>query len=397
MTVTGIPDPQTPIPSSTLIEYGRLYDFPHIEAEHTHLILALLTAMQALEQGLAAGVPPTSGATLAAYAARMTAIETTMATLTGTPVPGPVGPTGPQGTPGLPGVSWHVITAAAPPTSPNQGDVWIDDTTQKAYFWSGLAWNPMVGGDGQPGPPGVDGATIDTVTVHRLRNSDTPTAVWDKPAKHLTLGIPEGDPGKPLRFAGQVGTIADLPDPALNEQVLYTVSSTASLYWSNGVNWIYASPVPSGPTGARGPAGPTPTIVPRIGALTWSQPPTVAITATGQPDEYWMTFAIPSGKPGDKGDPGETLKPQGVVIAPAALPATPPRLTVLLTQSDASIWIYDPGSPAASNGQTATGEPAGWVSMGNVKGEKGDAGRSPMTYYQTDAPHGVRNDHWILL
>jgi len=395
MTVSGIPDPQSSLPSSLVIDYAALYDFPSIEAEHTHLLLSMLAIMKGLETGLNAGVPAGSGATLAAYATRMAAIETQMATLSGTPVPGPQGPVGPQGAPGTAGINWIVTTSFTAPAFPKTGDVWIDDSSQKPYFYSGNAWNPMTGADGVPGPAGQDGATINQVIAVRRRNSDAPTASWDKPGGILTLGIPEGDPGKPIKFIGGVGTVNDLPDPSTNEQAIATVFNTSSLYWSNGTAWVYASPVASGPMGPRGLTGATPALVPRIGALTWSQPPTASLSPTGNTDEWFLTLNIPSGKPGDKGDAGETLKPQGVVTSPAVLPPTPPRLTVLLTQSDASIWIFDPGSPAASNGQTASGEPEGWVSMGNVKGEKGDAGRSPMTYYDTTAPFGVRNDVWI--
>jgi microcystin-dependent protein len=75
------------------------------------------------------------------------------------------------------------------------------------------------------------------------------------------------------------------------------------------------------------------------------------------------------GDKGDKGDAGETLKVSGAVINKAGLPATPSPLTVLITQDDSHLWIYDPTSSAAS-----AVVPIGWVDMGKVQGPAGPQG-----------------------
>ena len=81
-------------------------------------------------------------------------------------------------------------------------------------------------------------------------------------------------------------------------------------------------------------------------------------------DEFMGTLTGPHGVEGPKGDPGETLKVDGFVPTSAGLPASPPILTVYVTQDTGRLWVYDPSSTSANA--------AGWVDMGKIHGPPGN-------------------------
>ena len=80
--------------------------------------------------------------------------------------------------------------------------------------------------------------------------------------------------------------------------------------------------------------------------------------------DYLAAIKGAVGEKGPKGDAGETFKVEGVVLNEAALPATPPRLTVYMTKDTGSLYIYDPLSAAAA---PATG----YVALGKISGPTG--------------------------
>lgn len=69
------------------------------------------------------------------------------------------------------------------------------------------------------------------------------------------------------------------------------------------------------------------------------------------------------GPPGPQGPAGDTFQISGAVADDTALPATPPALTVYITQNDSHLHIYDPTSAAA--------EANGYVDLGAIAGPQG--------------------------
>ena len=147
--------------------------------------------------------------------------------------------------------------------------------------------------------------------------------VYDGAVWQFIIG-PEGPPGKPLKILGAVADAPSLPSPG--------TPGTGYVTSDNGHLWIWDEAL-----------------------LNW--------TDAGK-------FR---GDKGDKGAPGETLHPSGIVptINDLAALGAVPDLTVYVTQDTTTMYVYQPSSAAA----IPAGQPgAGWVDMGRVQGPPGPAG-----------------------
>lgn len=376
-------DKDTITPDTILPETERISLAGHpgwVDAHHTAVHESIAAALDVLQRAYATGTNPAAGAALANYDARIRQMEQEIVVLQGTPVPGPPGQPGAPGQRGPTGPGITVTTALFAPPNPSTGDIWIDDRSQRPYMWSGGAWNPMSGNAGPQGRPGTDGKGVKTVNIQMLPSNALPIAIYDPVSERLDLRIPIGKQGPPAQYQGTVATMANLPAPTPGTiGHIWGVTANQGWYWCDGNSWRLISHWLQGPQGIQGPPGPRSTLDQPVAAtgLPGSQVQ-VTLRQTGA-NSYRYDFTIPAGEKGDKGDAGETFNPQGVVADVLQLPANPPKLTVLATNTPTTwLWVYDPASPAASAGPASVGPPmvapAGWVSLGEITGPPGPRG-----------------------
>jgi hypothetical protein len=310
---------------------------------------------------------------------------------------GPVGPPGPPNA----GVALQGMATAWPPaTTPHRGDLWVVPSTPPAgaptwalaghgAFWDGTAWvdagllRGPAGEKGEPGPPlNIKGTATAWVPDASPKAGD----VWILPSV-LPPGVPAGftaggaaawDATRsvwvPLSaIQGPAGQSIQVfgPSPAppigvpLHKGDIW-LSSDPSLF-SPTFDPSTIVPVP-GPAGPAGPAGPS-------AYETWK---TIVGRPTAPQSEYLDAIKGAPGATGAKGPAGETLKVEGIVANEAALPTSPPNLTVYMTR-DGVLYIYNPTSAAAAA--------SGWVNLGKISGPAGaPATMTPAVATDADRP-----------
>jgi plastocyanin len=102
-----------------------------------------------------------------------------------------------------------IFYSVAPPQTPNIGDIWIDNSTNIVYFWSGTQWLPA----GPAGPIATD-----------------------------------------LNVLGSVNAVDDLPESNNQLKDTYVVLEENEIYTWTGVSWQNLGPI-QGPQGVQGPQG----------------------------------------------------------------------------------------------------------------------------------------------
>lgn len=214
----------------------------------------------------------------------------------------------------------------------------------------------------------VDVLEIDAET---LPAGSEATAVYDKPTKTLTLGIPQGatgakgDKGETGATGPKGDTGAQGPQGATGEQ------------GPKGDTGDTGATGPAGPTGAQGPKGDK--------GDTGATGPTGPQGLQGSKGDKGDTGDTgpqgPKGEKGDKGDTGAGFKVLGYYSTVSALQAAVPSPDVgdaygIGAAAPYDIYIYS--------------ETGGWVNNGPLQGAKGDAG--PAGPQGEQGPKGDKGD-----
>jgi len=293
---------------------------------------------------------------------------------------GPVGPPGPPNA----GVYLKGVIAAWPPAaSPDVGDLYVMPDPPIAgarawalaghgAFWDGTAWvdaghlkGPQ-GDQGIPGPPlNIKGTALSWVPDSNAKPGDlwilpdplpmgTPAgfkaggaAAWDDVAKKwIALEAIRGPAGHSITVYGP----SPVPPPTAEKGDIWLASDPSLFSATFDPSGITPIPGPAGPAGVAGPSA----------FEAWKL---ASARPTASLQDFIDAIRGAAGSVGPKGDPGETLKVNGVVATAGDLPTTPPLLTVNVTSDDGHLWVYDPSSAAANAN--------GWNDLGKISGPAG--------------------------
>ena len=293
---------------------------------------------------------------------------------------GPVGPPGPPNA----GVYLKGVIAAWPPAaSPDVGDLYVMPDPPIAgapawaiaghgAFWDGTSWvdaghlkGPQ-GNQGIPGPPlNIKGTAFSWVPDSNAKPGDlwilpdplpmgTPAgfkaggaAAWDDVAKKwIALEAIRGPAGHSITVYGP----SPVPPPTAEKGDIWLASDPSLFSATFDPSGITPIPGPAGPAGVAGPSA----------FEAWK---IAAARPTASLQDFIDAIRGAAGSVGPKGDPGETLKVNGVVATAGDLPTTPPLLTVNVTSDDGHLWVYDPSSAAANAN--------GWNDLGKISGPAG--------------------------
>jgi len=295
---------------------------------------------------------------------------------------GPAGPAGPAGEPGRDGLTWRTGEGAPDAELGNEGDLYLDTTTDTVLRRSGGAWVPLASLRGDTGPRG--------------------------PAGPPGPAGPRGEPGRDAAtwHTGEGPPMADLGD----DDDLYLDSTGRTVHWKHGGEWVELASLaggpgpegPPGPAGAEGPVGPPgPKGPPGASLLTGTGMPDLSVG--GNEDLYfdslsselywkhedkWVRIAKlagktgprgPTGPPGPPGEPGAPgpAGPQGPRGAQG--PAGEPG-------QDAPSWLTGRGAPIpergdpldlyfdVSSGTVHRKGADGWEALATLQGAPGPAG-----------------------
>lgn len=306
---------------------------------------------------------------------------------------GPQGPIGPKGEDGVDGKNANAVNILGSvadegslPSGASAGDAYLIGAN--VWVYTGTGWEDLgafqgpqgpegkegiQGLQGPQGPKGADGANgkdnyaiaveagFQGSVTEYLASLKGPKGDQGPQGPRGATG-PKGDIGDGLHIDGTVATVPELPADAI-DGTTYLVGT--DLYLRKAGAWVNLGPVrgPAGVQGPQGPAGAKGDTGERgaqgVQGAVGPQGPVGPKGDAGAKGERGDTGPQgPAGPKGDQGEAGTGLVPKGEKPAVGDLPPTGNTVGDLwIVQGEG--WVWD--------GTT-------WISIGDIKGPKGDTG-----------------------